>query len=170
MDSNPAWLLEAEMRIIVLLGICILFFIVMLLLTAIVAIFDSMHNKKLLYQLSRKQTISNIQIDESIPHLLELFVNETFVDHLSIVYGPARRPDAYITDEMEIKLRTEMVQKITDRMSDMLFEKLCEYYSLERMGMVLGDKVYNLITNYVIDSNAELSEVISGSHNEVILN
>jgi len=96
----------------------------------------------------------NALIDESIPNLLNAIIKECFDDYKVMVLIPLN--EGYITDQREVEIRTDLVNKVTERISPMAMDKLSLYYNMQKLGDILADKIFITVTNYVVDHNDEI--------------
>ena len=93
-------------------------------------------------------------IDHSIPTLLEIIINDCFNDYKIKELLPLE--DKYINSEGEKKIRDGLVDMVTSRISKATFDKLSLFYNLENIGSIIGDKIYIIVMNYVVEHNGTI--------------
>lgn len=108
----------------------------------------------------------NTQIDEEIPAILELIINECFLDYCSL--NIELSTNEYMNDEMEAKIRGDLTNKVSQRISPTAITKLSLYYNPRAIGEIIADKIYILVMNYVVDYNRIKDESIKLLPNEKI--
>lgn len=113
-----------------------------------------------LMELGRYSTNVQAVIDKNIPELLNDIIDDCFRDYEIMVLIP--KNELYITDEREKEIRSDLVQKVVDRLSPMALDKISLFYNVHRIDEIIADKVYITVMNYVFTHN----NVISGSSQE----
>lgn len=101
------------------------------------------------------------KIDDDIPKVLELFVQNVFTDYR------AKNLDCdenliYISQEKEQQILSEMATLCAQRMSPALTDKLTLMWSYESLGSVLADKIYLTVVAYVAMKNQKIRNVDNG--------
>lgn len=134
-------------------------FVIMLLFVAIVVLLFCFHNtyretKRSMIALQKYEINCNTQIDGSIPHILDLIIDDCFNDYQVIVLIP--KNEMYITDEREKEIRSDLIHKVTERLSPEAMEKLSILYNIKNMDKVIADKIYITVMNYCIQHNATI--------------
>lgn len=135
-----------------LLGIGILLF--MGLIIAAVAVILHYINQKKIQELTRYNINLTTTIDETIPTILEQFIQSCLSDWLIITGGYAA--ENYITEAEEKELRSQLVDRVVERISPNLIDKLSSYYNKINISKIISDKIYIVVTNYVVEHNAGL--------------
>ena len=113
-----------------------------------------------LMELGRYSTNVQAVIDKNIPELLNDIIDDCFRDYEIMVLIP--KNELYITDEREKEIRSDLVQKVVDRLSPMALDKISLFYNVHRIDEIIADKVYITVMNYVFTHN----NVISGNSQE----
>lgn len=93
-------------------------------------------------------------IDNSIPAILNEIIDECFTDYKLLVLFP--KNEAYLTEEREREIRSDLAAKVTERLSPMTMDKLSLRYNVANIGAIIADKIYIVVMNYVIEHNAML--------------
>ena len=103
--------------------------------------------------LNVSQYTANTQaiIDDSIPLLLNSVIDECFTDYKVLVLEP--RQEGYISNEREDEIRKDLISKIVERLSPMSLDKLSLRYNINNIDRIIADKVYIVVTNYVVEHN-----------------
>ena len=106
-------------------------------------------------ELSRYQIISTLNIDASIPQILELFIEECFNDYkvkyLILI-------DGFINTTKEAEIRKDLSEIVSSRISDKAIEKLSLYYNPANIGAVIADKIYITVMDYVAAHNSTYTD------------
>lgn len=113
------------------------------------------HQNKLM-ELGRYSTNVQVSIDKSITTLLHDIIDDCFEDYQIMVLVP--KNELYITDEREKEIRSDLVQKVVDRLSPMALDKLSLFYNIHKIDEVIADKVYITVMNYVVSHNALIEQ------------
>lgn len=92
-------------------------------------------------------------IDQTIPDLLATIILESFSDYQIIAL--ATRDEGFINDAREMEIRTDLVAKVSERLSDATLDKLSLYYNRENIANIVADKIYITVMNYVVDHNTK---------------
>lgn len=92
-------------------------------------------------------------IDQTIPDLLATIILESFSDYQIIAL--ATRDEGFINDAREMEIRTDLVAKVSERLSDATLDKLSLYYNRENIANIAADKIYITVMNYVVDHNTK---------------
>lgn len=90
-------------------------------------------------------------IDDSITLLLNSIIDECFTDYKVLVLEP--RQEGYISSEREDEIRKDLISKIVERLSPMSLDKLSLRYNIENIDRIIADKVYIVVTSYVVEHN-----------------
>lgn len=113
------------------------------------------HQKELL-ELGRYSTNVQAMIDDNIPRILEAIINDAFRDYQIMNLIP--RGELYITDEREKEIRSDLIDKVVTRLSPMALDKISLFYNVHQIDVIIADKVYITVMNYVVDHNSVISE------------
>lgn len=131
---------------------CIIITVAVLIATLIWGIMlNNKHNMKL-EELERYKLHLQTKVND-IPTMLEDLINESFIDYNAKYLASYT---AYITEEKEKEIRTELIDVILARMSDVVLEKLYTYYNPKEIGSILADKIYILVSEYTIQHNERI--------------
>lgn len=137
-------------------GDCILmvfmigFILVMFCAFLIVAIIYNNKHKKIIENLTKYEIDINAQIDDSIPKLLEFFVQSVFIDYQAKHLVNTQ----YINSEEEQKIINEVSILCGEQISPAMINKLSLFWKPEKIGAVIADKVYLAVVAYVSNNNA----------------
>ena len=94
----------------------------------------------------------NATIDETIPKILDLYVQNIFNDYQAKYL--AAEIKQYITPEQEQKILKEMGNLCAERFSPSMADKLSLFWNYNEIGAVIADKVYLTVAAYVAQNNA----------------
>lgn len=131
---------------------CIIITVAVLIATLIWGIMlNNKHNMKL-EELERYKLHLQTKVND-IPTMLEDLINESFIDYNAKYLASYT---TYITEEKEKEIRTELIDVILARMSDVVLEKLYTYYNPKEIGSILADKIYILVSEYTIQHNERI--------------
>lgn len=120
----------------------------------IIAVFTyraSVRYKKEIINTTRFQISAQTVIDETIPELLMRIIDECFTDYQLMILAP--RNEGYITEQREEEIRSDLVAKVSERISPIAIDKLSLRYNISNIDRVIGDKIYIVVTNYVVEHN-----------------
>ena len=92
------------------------------------------------------------QIDKTIPELLELIIQESFKDYEATTLVPL--DEAYINEEREKEIRSELVEIVGARISPAALEKISLFYNQDNIARVIADKIYITVMTYVVEHNS----------------
>lgn len=112
------------------------------------------HQQELL-ELGRYSSNISAIIDNSIPQILEMIINDAFQDYQIMELIP--KGELYITDEREKEIRKALVEKVVTRISPMALDKVSLFYNIHQIDEIIADKVYITVMNYVVDHNSVIS-------------
>lgn len=115
----------------------------------------SRHRKRL-EDLTLYQINTSAKIDESIPEILSLIINECFEDYQVKTLLPL--DEGHINSTREAIIRKELVEMVSNRISSAAFDKLSLYYNINNIANIMADKIYITVMNYVINHNAAIEE------------
>lgn len=148
----------------------ICYLVTLVIITIIVSVSIALYykHKKVSEVISRYTINVSAQIDETIPQILEQFIQNCFNDYL-IISGEAAKDVSYISEEKEKELRNDLKDIVIERISSDMIDKLSIYYNKANIGLIISDKIYIIITNYVIQTNASLGLQNSENINSNIL-
>lgn len=128
-----------------------IFIPVALALFALVIYSNNKHRKKLeeisLYQINVSATI-----DQSIPEILDLIIQESFTDYQVKYLAPMN--EGFITEEREAAIRKDLVQIVSLRISNAALDKLSLFYNIKNIADIIADKIYICVMNYVTEHNS----------------
>lgn len=144
--SNNAYQAQVLMLLIVaiiIICICLIVFAVL-----------NRRTQKEIIRMNQYSINTQVAIDNSIRDLLNDIVSECFEDYKIMVLYPLR--EGYISDERELQIRSDLVMKVTERLSPMALDKLSLRYNLANIGAIIADKIYIAVMDYVVDHNNQL--------------
>lgn len=141
---------------LIILCIIIGIFIAIVSSLAVAVIVSNNKYRKKLEKLSYYQINTAAKIDQSIPELLELIINESFRDYQ--VMHLIHLNEQYINSEREAQIRKELVNLVTNRISNASLDKLSLFYNLENIAKILADKIYIVVMDYVVKHNSTVPE------------
>lgn len=99
-----------------------------------------------------KQSINaDVQIDASIPEILDKLIQECFDEWYALNEG--YREIEFINKDKEKDILLKINELVAARMSRTFQSKLNSYYNEEAVDDVVAKKVYMLVMNYVITNN-----------------
>lgn len=90
---------------------------------------------------------------EDIQKMLDKLIDECLTDYLAS--NPEYINAEYITDKMELQMRTQIGDLISARLSEALYDKLALYYNKLTIPSIIADKIYLKVTAYVIKINSK---------------
>lgn len=98
-------------------------------------------------------------IDRSIPGVLEYLIQDCFNDYK--IKNLEYKIDEYITPEKEAKIRKDLAEIVTNRLSSATLDKLSLFYNIDSIASILADKIYIIVMDYVVDHNSKLNNIPS---------
>lgn len=151
-------MIDLSTRIIELTIICItlMIFLIGCLILLILFYRSNRKHQNQLMELGRYSTNVQAIIDKTIPGLLNDIIEDCFRDYEIMVLIP--KNEAYITDEREKEIRSDLVQKVVTRISPMALDKISLFYNVHRIDEIIADKVYITVMNYVVTHNALITD------------
>lgn len=99
------------------------------------------------YEINTRSTI-----DASIPAVLNLIIEDCFNDYQVMILAP--KDELYISDDREREIRSDLVNKVTERLSTEAVQKLSQFYNIKNIGNIIADKIYITVMNYVVTHNS----------------
>ena len=138
--------------LMVLIAIAI---IIMTTLAIIVIIINNKHKKRI-EEISTYQINVSANIDQSIPEILNIIIDESFTDYKIKTLLPLN--EEYINNEREVEIRKGLVNLVTARISSAALDKLSLFYNIENIADILADKIYIVVMNYVMEHNMALEQ------------
>lgn len=128
-----------------------LFFIGIFALVCYMVYLNNKYKTKVLEKSAYSINIQSV-IDESIPQILDVIINECFEYYKILVLIP--RQEYYISDERETQIREDLAKRVAERISPVTIDKLSLYYNVDNLSDVIGEKIYVTVMNYVIEVNS----------------
>lgn len=112
------------------------------------------HNKYL--NSIRELKLLEIQLNTKISaeeanNLLDDFISETFNDYIINAFDYIQK--TYITSEDEVKIRSNVIDMVAERLSPYMYQKLSVYYNEKSIPDIIAVKVYQVVTMYVMNHN-----------------
>lgn len=92
------------------------------------------------------------KIDSSIIEILDTFIQDCFNEYLILNSDPIN--NKFIGEEEEKKIRDELIDLISNRISPTLYKQLTVYYNAKSIPTILSNKIYELVLAYTITQNA----------------
>lgn len=144
-------MLDIYMVIIIAIAIFLLSIIA---LSIVFIAFTNSYRKRIekltLYQINTSSTI-----DESIPQILEVIIQESFTDYQLQNFISN---EGYINNERESEIRKDLVLLVSSRISPAAIDKLSLFYNVLNISDVIADKIYIIVTNFVANHNSQFVE------------
>lgn len=129
--------------------------LILLAISSLLLVFYSIRSgidyRKEMLKVSQYTVNTQAIIDDSIPLLLNSVIDECFTDYKVLVLEP--RQEGYISNEREDEIRKDLISKIVERLSPMSLDKLSLRYNVNNIDRIIADKVYIVVTNYVVEHN-----------------
>ena len=125
---------------------------VLCLIVIFYSIKSGMSYRKEMLKMSQYSINTQAIIDDSIPNLLDSIINECFNDYRLLILEP--KQEAYITEQREDEIRKDLIVKIVERLSPMSLDKLSLRYNIDNIDRIIADKVYIVVTSYIVDHNS----------------
>lgn len=129
--------------------------LILLAISSLLLVFYSIRSgidyRKEMLKVSQYTVNTQAIIDDSIPLLLNSVIDECFTDYKVLVLEP--RQEGYISNEREDEIRKDLISKIVERLSPMSLDKLSLRYNINNIDRIIADKVYIVVTNYVVEHN-----------------
>ena len=117
--------------------------------TTCIILFYVLYNRRL--RLKELEVISTVDIDDKVMAVLDIVINDCFKDYQILRLIPMQK--MYITEEHEDRIRKDMVDMVTTRISPYTLEKLSLVYNPAHIAEVISDKIYIVVMNYVLNVN-----------------
>lgn len=114
-------------------------------------ILNYINNKKVI-ELSVLELQLKTPIDHSIVELLDEFIEQCFSDY--IILNTEYVKDNYISDIEEMHIVNSLVDIVSDRISTTMYKQLSVYYNEQAIPVIISNKIYQVVMNYVITTNA----------------
>lgn len=120
-------------------------------LFALVIYSNNKHRKKL-EEITLYQINVSANIDQSIPEILDLIIQESFTDYQVKYLAPMN--EGFINEEREAAIRKDLVQMVSLRISNAALDKLSLFYNIKNIADIIADKIYICVMNYVTEHNS----------------
>lgn len=132
---------------------CIFLSIIMIAIIIIVLIIATVHHKhqKAIHELTKYNINTSALIDDSIPLILENFIMNCFTDY-RIISLPL--DIGYITEDKMKEMEKEFTDIVVSRLSENMLDKLSLYYNVKNIADIISDKIYIILSNFVIETNS----------------
>lgn len=88
---------------------------------------------------------------DAINDLLDRFIEDIFNEYL--INSSDLIQKAYITSDDEIKMRSDIIGIVGDRLSPYVYQKLSMYYNENSIPDIIAARVYQVVTAYVVTNN-----------------
>lgn len=133
-----------------------LFMVIMIATSIILFTIFERKNKRDINELKKYELDTNLKVSDtinSIPEILDIFINNCFADYVLINLPPDQQGmPQFVTDDMEIKIRKDLAELVSARISNTLLQQISIYYNLDTIGEIIGTKIYAVVMNYAIQS------------------
>ena len=139
-----------NIAIIVLIGIACVFLIGLLVL-GFLYYASSKRNRDVSADLVRYTANIQATIDSSIPQILDVIIDDCFKDYQIKVLVPMQ--ELFINDDREKKIREDLVDIVTDRLSPATLDKIGLFYNIREIDKIIADKIYITVMNYRVEHN-----------------
>lgn len=137
-------------NILIITGLALML-LAMLGLATFIVITNHKHKKRV-EEITMYQINVAAAIDESIPEVLNIIIDEAFTDYKIKSLLPLE--EGYINSEREDEIRKGLINIVTERISSAALDKLSLFYNPQNIGSVIADKIYITVMNYVLEHNA----------------
>ena len=135
--------------------IAIAIFLLSIIALSIVFIAFTNSYRKRIEKLTLYQINTSSTIDESIPQILEVIIQESFTDYQLQNFISN---EGYINNERESEIRKDLVLLVSSRISPAAIDKLSLFYNVLNISDVIADKIYIIVTNFVANHNSQFVE------------
>lgn len=108
-------------------------------------------NKKVI-NLNQLELQLKTPISPAIVGLLDAFIEECFNDY--IILNTEFVKDKYISEIEEQKMVQSLVDIVSSRISTTMYKQLSVYYNETAIPIVISNKIYQVVMNYTITTNA----------------
>lgn len=137
------------------MAICILagFFITAALILFGVVIYVNNKHRKRLEDITMYQINVSATIDQSIPEILDLVIQESFTDYQVKYLAPLN--EGYINEAREIEIRNELSSMVSSRISGAVLDKISLFYNIKNIAAIIADKIYICVMDYVVSHNSK---------------
>lgn len=144
---NHNWILIS----LILISICLLS------LTGIViyVIYSNNKHRKRMEELTAYSIHTSANIDLSIPEILNLVIQDSFNDYKIKTLLPLE--EGYINATREDQIREELIQMVSNRISNAALDKLSLFYNIQNIAAIMADKIYITVMQYVIEHNVTVT-------------
>lgn len=88
---------------------------------------------------------------DAINDLLDRFIEDIFNEYL--INSSDLIQKTYITSDDEIKMRSDIIDIVGDRLSPYVYQKLSMYYNENSIPDIIAARVYQVVTAYVVTNN-----------------
>lgn len=132
-----------------------LFLLAVLVLTVVVIVTSNNHKKRI-EEITLYQINTSAIIDESIPQILDLIIQESFNDYQ--IKSLISLGEEHINSNKEAEIRKELTRIVTGRISNAALDKLSLFYNIANIADIMADKIYIMVMNFVIDHNSNISD------------
>lgn len=146
------------LKIIILCMICISFIIGWYCILSLTASKRAKNKQEMILksqeiELENKRINITTPINEDTINLLDIIINMRFQDvlanHIEITQMD------FINKETEVKLRTELTNKVTDTLSESLIDKLSLIYDPDSLPTAISEKILLTVMTYKVQCNSK---------------
>lgn len=146
------------LKIIILCMICISFIIGWYCILSLTASKKAKNKQEMILksqeiELENKRINITTPINEDTINLLDIIINMRFQDvlanHIEITQMD------FINKETEVKLRTELTNKVTDTLSESLIDKLSLIYDPDSLPTAISEKILLTVMTYKVQCNSK---------------
>lgn len=138
---------------ITIIAICL----ICLFLLTLYIIYSNNKHKKAMEELSKYSIHTSATIDLSIPEILNIIIQDAFNDYKIKSLLPLE--EGFINSTREDKIRKDLVDLVSSRISNAALDKLSLFYNLQNIAAIMADKIYIVVMEYVIDHNRAFSNI-----------
>ena len=107
-------------------------------------------------EIFRYQVDTQHKSDKSASQILEDFIGQCFAEYQIIVLIP--KQELYINSDREKEICTDLGNMISKYISPHLINVLSQEYNTDMLHDIIADKIYIIVTNYVINHNATIGK------------
>ena len=84
---------------------------------------------------------------------LDYIIQECLDYYIAMTLAPKRL--SYISSSMETEMLDKLGETVQSRISPTLYSKLSLIYSADQIGIIIGEKIYTKVLEYIIQFNVE---------------
>lgn len=119
---------------------------------AVVLTIEKIVHNRILRESAMFQFHSTINLTGDALEVLDDFIDKIFDEHIMLKGDYSNVP--YINSTEEANLRQEIINKVSSRISSTMYYQLSLYYNKDSIPDIIGEKIYELVSLYVIQHNS----------------